>query len=153
MQKVNGQQCKLRKVIILLISFILFLSLSSCSKKNEKINVDDVLSDNFNSRWKNENYTINSLERYIYIDVIEDDSSAFERTWSFYIINYNVTSKQDTFNDIYIYDNSSLRLTINLSTFEALKDDFEAYYNCYMKAKQFGEYKSYTEEEWTKLFS
>ena len=86
MQKVNGQQCKLRKVIILLISFILFLSLSSCSKKNEKINVDDVLSDNFNSRWKNENYTINSLERYIYIDVIEDDSSAFERTWSFYII-------------------------------------------------------------------
>ena len=68
-------------------------------------------------------------------------------------VNYNVTSEQDTFNDIYIYDNSSLRLTINLSTFEALKDGFEAYYNCYMKAKQFGEYKSYTEEEWAKLFS
>ena len=99
-------------------------------------------------------YEIQSLaDANIDIDVIEDDSSAFERTWTFYIINYNITSKQDTFNDIYIYDNSSLRLTINLSTFEALKDGFEAYYNCYMKAKQFGEYKSYTEEEWAKLFS
>ena len=152
MRKVIGNPCK---ILYVLVMVLLCSILSSC--KNEEYSLSDQLfSHSFRIRNNYDDLEISSLEKYTYVEDVNDGVYSYENKWCLYYINYMNVETNVGYEMLYTYKNDSLFDTSSLKNIDLWKNDFPKTYEIYtevIREEKYKEYKKYTKEEWKKLFS
>lgn len=152
MRKVIGNPCK---ILYVLVVVLLCCILSSC--KNEEYSLSDqIFSHSFNTSNNYDDVEIFSLEKYTYVEYVNDGVYSYENQWCLYCINYINSLTNVDYEMLYTYKNDSLYDISSLKNIDLWKDDFPKTYELYTKMIQeekYTEYKKYTKEEWKKLFT